>query len=197
MIEKKDDRYLYVLFFNYTDLLNGKLRLSAPGGGVEFLSGGFSHYQTKLDREIRMIPKEHEKDVRVIVRGKKLKAVLTAFAKGTLIEKNGDRELREEFIHENGMFPKGLPKHWLSTRDEAMASSVNKNFHAKVPELKGGIDFDSGKMRLNVHKDIPGVRVRFDPAMIQRIKAQGFEGCEFQIRSILPISPNSLRQMLN
>jgi hypothetical protein len=68
--------------------------------------------------------------------------------------------------------------------DEAMAT-------------KGGIDFDSSKMQLNVSKEGRGVQMEVpargwsafggDQAMVDRIKGQGFDGLEFTIRSIEPV----------
>jgi len=54
----------------------------------------------------------------------------------------------------------------------------------------GGIDFDRSKMQMNVSKDaaMGGVRPKFDPAMIQRIKRDGFDGLEFKIESIVPVT---------
>ena len=53
---------------------------------------------------------------------------------------------------------------------------------------KGGIDLDRSKMQMNVSKDaVGGVDVRFDPAMVERIKREGFDGLEFNIQSITPL----------
>ena len=51
----------------------------------------------------------------------------------------------------------------------------------------GGIDLDRNKMRMNVSKDGHGVQMQFDQKLIAQIKAEGFEGLDFQIQSIVPI----------
>jgi hypothetical protein len=38
------------------------------------------------------------------------------------------------------------------------------------------------------HAAVGGVEVKFDPAMVERIRREGFDGLEFKIRSILPIT---------
>jgi len=53
---------------------------------------------------------------------------------------------------------------------------------------RGGIDFNGSKMQMNVRKAGQGVRMRFDPALIERIKHQGLDGLDFQIQSIIPVS---------
>jgi len=52
--------------------------------------------------------------------------------------------------------------------------------------MKGGIDFNGAHMRMNVHKEGAGVGMQFNPAMIARIRQEGFDGIDFQIQSILP-----------
>jgi 6-phosphofructokinase len=48
----------------------------------------------------------------------------------------------------------------------------------------GGIDFNGSKMRINIRKTSDGVPVRFDPAMMARIRREGFDGLNFQIEAI-------------
>ena len=50
--------------------------------------------------------------------------------------------------------------------------------------VNGGIDLDRARMRMNVHKAGPGIKIRFDLAMVERIKRDGFEGVDFQITKI-------------
>ena len=52
----------------------------------------------------------------------------------------------------------------------------------------GGIDFDAGKMHMNIQKNDPGEEIHFDQTMINRIKARGFDGLEFHIQSIVPVT---------
>ncbi len=52
--------------------------------------------------------------------------------------------------------------------------------------LNGGIDLSHNHMYIS--KDGQGVYTRFDPAMIARIKRDGFDGLEFHIQSIVPIT---------
>ncbi len=66
--------------------------------------------------------------------------------------------------------------------DPAMTNS------SPVASTRGGIDLDRSKMQMNVRKDGQGVEVKFDSAMIERIKREGFDGLEFTIQSIMPVS---------
>ena len=52
----------------------------------------------------------------------------------------------------------------------------------------GGIDFDRSKMQMNVRKEGDGVQMQFDAAMIARIKREGFDGIEFNIQTIIPVT---------
>ncbi len=52
----------------------------------------------------------------------------------------------------------------------------------------GGIDLNRAKMQMNVRKEGAGVKMQFDPAMIERIKREGFDGLEFKIQSIVPVT---------
>ncbi len=72
-----------------------------------------------------------------------------------------------------------------SLPDEAMASSP------------GGIDFNRAKMRMNINKEGPGVQWQFsakggsasggNPALIDRIRHEGFDGLDFHIERIMPV----------
>lgn len=53
---------------------------------------------------------------------------------------------------------------------------------------KGGIDLNREQMQMNVQKEGKGVQMQFDPAILERIKKEGFEGLEFKIQSIQPVS---------
>ena len=52
----------------------------------------------------------------------------------------------------------------------------------------GGIDFDRAKMRMKVRKEGEGVQMQFNPAMVERIRREGFDGLEFSIQSIVPVA---------
>ncbi len=52
----------------------------------------------------------------------------------------------------------------------------------------GGIDLNRARMQMNVRKEGKGVQMQFDPAMIERIKREGFDGLEFKIDTIIPIT---------
>jgi len=72
--------------------------------------------------------------------------------------------------------------HWpilIKTRDPAMAGQ------GQVDQV-GGIDL--GRSRLNVRQEGQGVRMQFDPAMIARIRHDGFDGLNFHIQSIIPVT---------
>ena len=92
---------------------------------------------------------------------------------------------------------------------EATEIPINHaNIRAPIPEgfasgtLKivpvaenGGIDLDRFKMQMNVSKNGHGIQMPFDSTIIAQIKAQGFEGLDFQLQSIVLI--NNLRALLN
>ena len=52
--------------------------------------------------------------------------------------------------------------------------------------LRGGIDLS--RSRIKVSKEGQGVQMRFDPAMVARIKREGFDGLDFQIEKIIPVT---------
>ena len=54
-------------------------------------------------------------------------------------------------------------------------------------EAPGGISFDRAQMQMNIRKEGQGVQMKFDPAMVARIRRNGFEGVDFEIESIIPI----------
>ena len=58
----------------------------------------------------------------------------------------------------------------------------------------GGIDLNTGQMRMGIQKQGQGVEMRFDPALAAHLKIEGFDGLEFHIQSIIPISSH---QVLN
>ncbi len=52
----------------------------------------------------------------------------------------------------------------------------------------GGIDFNSGHMQIDEKIIGDGVEMHIDHAMIKRIKAEDFDGLEFNIQSIVPVN---------
>jgi len=52
----------------------------------------------------------------------------------------------------------------------------------------GGIDFNRSNLQMNVRKEGTGVPMQFDPALVDRIRREGFDGLEFQIEKIIPVS---------
>jgi hypothetical protein len=52
----------------------------------------------------------------------------------------------------------------------------------------GGIDFDANKMGMRVSKEGAGVDITFDPAMVERMKRDGFDGFVPVIINITPVA---------
>ena len=110
-------------------------------------------------------------------------------------------ELIQVFANKKKYIIKNLGLPWLkltypvvADSDAAMRaqSSVLKTADRK-PATQGGIDFDRAKMQLKVHRDPSAHKddasiFKFDPAMIERIKTEGFDGLEFHIETITPIT---------
>ncbi|MDO8675934.1 MAG: hypothetical protein Q7K71_07495 [Candidatus Omnitrophota bacterium] len=69
-----------------------------------------------------------------------------------------------------------------------LSQPVKKNPDAAMATTPGGIDLNRARMQMNVRKEGQGVQMQFDPAMIERIKRDGFDGLEFQINTIIPIT---------
>jgi hypothetical protein len=74
----------------------------------------------------------------------------------------------------------------LQTADKAMSTfeGVIDNSMA----TRGGIDLDRSKLQMNIQKEGTGVQMQFDPTLIEQIKQEGFDGLEFTIQSIVPVS---------
>ncbi|GEM_PF-3562980 len=70
--------------------------------------------------------------------------------------------------------------------DKAAIAHPDKAVVAK--NVPGGIDLNRARMRMNVRKEGQGVQMQFDPAMIERIKRDGFDGLDFKIDTIVPIT---------
>jgi len=64
-------------------------------------------------------------------------------------------------------------------------------------KTRGGIDFNRSNMQMYVRKEGPRVQMRFDPAMVARIKREGFDGLDFHIQNIVPVSDFSSLLGLN
>ena len=67
-------------------------------------------------------------------------------------------------------------------------SYLDENTADSAMTTKGGIDLNRAKMQMNVRKEGAGVQMQFDPAMIERIKRDGFDGLDFKIDTIIPIT---------
>ena len=68
-----------------------------------------------------------------------------------------------------------------------------------TPAIKkyGGIDLNTANMGMTVTKDANGgVEVNIDPAMIERIKAQGIQSADPIIIRITPITAAEIRPLL-
>ena len=50
----------------------------------------------------------------------------------------------------------------------------------------GGIDLDRNKMQMNIKRDGPTIKI--DQAVIERIRREGFDGLEFKIQSMVPVT---------
>ena len=61
--------------------------------------------------------------------------------------------------------------------------------------IQGGIDLS--RSQINVSKEVLGVNMQFDRAMIERINRHGFDGLDFQIQSIMPVVDLALLLGLN
>ncbi|MDO8675846.1 MAG: histidine phosphatase family protein [Candidatus Omnitrophota bacterium] len=76
-----------------------------------------------------------------------------------------------------------------SAADAAMAGKYKERKPDQaMATTPGGIDFNRAKMQMNVRKEGAGVQMQFDPAMIERIKREGFDGLDFKIDTIVPIT---------
>jgi hypothetical protein len=62
--------------------------------------------------------------------------------------------------------------------------------------MPGGIDLDPGKMQMNVTKQGQGVQMDADPAMFEKFKSGDFDGLEFQLQTITPITTRFLFEHL-
>jgi len=76
---------------------------------------------------------------------------------------------------------------WTNNAD--IVRQVRKGLNLSDAAM-GGIDLNQLHMKMNISKDqaFGGVDVKFDPAMIVRIKRDGFDGFDFEIESILPLN---------
>jgi hypothetical protein len=74
----------------------------------------------------------------------------------------------------------------LGPTSDSVVNDIKAHIPATTP---GGIDLNSRNMQMGIQKEGNGVDMQFDPAMIERIKTEGFDGLEFRIKSIAP-APN-------
>ena len=150
--DRAGDRYLYFLPFNKTAMDQGKLRLSALGGGVRFKVGGLEYYRQHVDPHMRTIKGEPEDDVRVVIYRDNLEKMLARLNEDDHIEDNVDHELEDELNGENGLFPLGVPKQWLSDKKQPPLS------------IKGQQRLQSESQRRYMKESFEGKEHRLAPA---------------------------------
>ncbi len=75
---------------------------------------------------------------------------------------------------------------------ELQLNFVPKSRPSPAMTHEGGIDLTRTKEKIIVSREGQGVQMQFDPAMLERIQREGFDGLEFQIESIVPISLNTI-----
>ena len=97
-----------------------------------------------------------------------------AFERSTLVER---WEFNNSKIPELVQWLEGKKEYIQKLGDAAMNTAT-----------RGGIDFNRAQMQMNIHKEGQGVQMQFDLALIARIKREGFDGLDFKIQSILPVS---------
>ncbi|MBF0504930.1 MAG: hypothetical protein HQL14_07500 [Candidatus Omnitrophica bacterium] len=91
------------------------------------------------------------------------------------------------------MEPKLIDRSRIRAERKALKAKLDEAMHGNPSEV-GGIDLNRANMQMNIRKDANGVQMQFDRSMIQRIKHSGFDGLEFRIESILPVT--NLRMLL-
>ena len=99
-------------------------------------------------------------------------------------------KLLEERDSEEGHSRKLYQLAGLRYEDLGLKKSAKENAAMKA---NGGIDFDRAQMQMNVRKEGQGVQMKFDPAMVARIRRDGFDGLILKLRvlSLLLIFRNS------
>ena len=65
---------------------------------------------------------------------------------------------------------------------------IKSRMDAALIASNGGIDFNRSHMQMNVRREGQGVQLQFDPALIARIRREGFDGLDFKIQSIVPVT---------
>jgi hypothetical protein len=109
-----------------------------------------------------------------------------------IVEK--EAEIYDKKENEKTVLEKMLSKIWREARASALENLSKDKVAASAAMVHqnrprdGGIDLNSGNMHMGIHQEGQGVQMHFDPAMIQRIRAQGFDGLEFKIDSIVPLT---------
>ena len=64
----------------------------------------------------------------------------------------------------------------------------NPAMFVQARDTKGGIDLNADQMRMDTRVQGEGVEMKVDQAMIERIRHEDFEGLNFSIQSISPIT---------
>jgi len=107
--------------------------------------------------------------------------------KGFEVDMEGKQKRRYPGLNEslNAWFTEQLQKPFDWRNPVFYPSAVPKEAVSRAMVAKdGGIDLNHLKM--NVHQQ--GLSFAFDPAMVERIKKAGFDGLDFEIKTILPIN---------
>ena len=65
---------------------------------------------------------------------------------------------------------------------------ANRAMITSFSKMPGGIDFNPNNMQMRIKKDGQGVGLHLSPSMIAIVKSGAFEGLDFKIQSIVPIS---------
>ncbi len=91
--------------------------------------------------------------------------------------------VRQRILHDKIVRERALLGAQAHAREGSSAKATDT-----AMAVKGGIDFNRAKLQMNVRKDGPGVQMQFDQAMIERIKRDGFDGLEFKIETIIPVT---------
>jgi hypothetical protein len=154
---------------------------------IKWMSFYVSGEELSKDELIEYIDTHPETDL--------LLANASHFFENVILEINGREvrlnELVQKHLYSNGALGE-LETRWIFsciilTMQHFGVITVS-NDKITNPGLKGGIDLDAAKMNMSVSKIGGGVSMQFDPALVEKIRKEGFEGVEFSIDSIAPIS---------
>ena len=137
------------------------------------------------------IGQEHQVKVITLVSTFRKETLARLGSKRTIEERLQDVLAQKKVIFRNVV--DGQPIIDDEARQKLEAFAAEEMLNGKTPakqdqamKAKGGIDLTRNQVR--VSKEGQGVQMQFDPSMIARIKREGFDGLEFQIQSIVPIT---------